>query len=233
MTGENAPSEGEQSSLSEAAAPASGVVAETAAPPEKAPPLGKWLWVLPPVLTALLAFGVAIWGPGFGAGAIAALGAWIVWAIAREAGTRRAPVFALALGAAAGVLLFLLCTQQSAHVFGSPAPAVASHAATPTPTPTPTSTQGASAITCSAEIERSASDASTVSVTGSVAQLPDAAKATTVATSDGRVLATEDSYPDDKGVATIRLSLTSAPGEAVQIRTEVRVGAQILQSCGW
>ncbi|MDR6972034.1 hypothetical protein [Leifsonia shinshuensis] len=227
MTGENTPHEGEQSSPSEAAPTASDAAAETAAPSEKSPVFGKWLWAIPPVLTVLLAFGVAAWGAGFGAAAIAALGAWIVWAIAREAGARRAPAFAVAWGVTAGVLLWLLCTQQSVHVFGSPTPVAASRSVTPAPT------QTATAITCNARIERSTTDSEVVSVTGTISRLPDAARAITVATSDGHVLATEDSYADSRGVATIRLTFASSSGETVQVRTEVRVGAQIVQSCGW
>lgn len=63
--------------------------------------------------------------------------------------------------------------------------------------------------------------------------LPDAAQVTTIATSDGRTLATEDSYPDGKGVASIHVTVKSPPGETVQVRAEVRVGAKVVQTCRW
>lgn len=207
MTGENAHPEEEQS------------------PPQRSgPALGKAIWVWPPLLTAALAAGVSIWGGGFGAAAIAALGAWIVWAIAREASPNRSRVWAVAWGVGAGVVLMLLCTQQSAHIFASPSPP-----ATATPTPT----RSASAIICAAEVERNLTEDSSVAVTGSIRGLPDGAQVTTSATSAGQTLATEDSYPDDEGVAAIRLTVTPPRGETVQVRAEVRVGAKVMQTCRW
>jgi hypothetical protein len=207
MTGKNAHPEGEQS------------------PPERSgASLGKAIWVWPPLLTVALAAGVSIWGGGFGAAGIGALGAWIVWAIAREASPNRSRVWAVAWGVAAGVVLMLLCTQQSALIFGSP---------TTAGTATATPTRGASEVICAAEVERSLTEDSSVAVTGSILGLPDGAHVTTVATSAGRTLATEDSYPDGKGVAAVSVTVTPSQSETVQIRAEVRVGATVLQTCLW
>lgn len=210
MAGEDARPEGEQPS------------------PERAgSALGRWIWVWPPLLTAVLALGVSAWGVGFGAGAIAVLGAGIVGVIAYEASAKRSPLWALALGAAAGILLFLLCTQQSALVFGSPATAGAPS------TPTLTSTKSTNDIVCAAAVERNLSGASRVAVTGSITGLPDAAQVTTIVTSDGRTLASEHSYPDGEGVATLDLAIQPAPTGAVNVRTEVRIGPEVVQTCQW
>jgi hypothetical protein len=207
------------------------MTAENAHPEDKRSPpersgrsLGKAIWVWPPLLTAALAAGVSIWGGGFGAVAIGGLAAWIVWAIAREASPNRGRVWAVAWGVAAGVVLMLLCTQQSALIFGSP---TAASTATATPT------GSASEVICAAEVLQNLTEDSSVAVTGSIMGLPDGAQVTTVATSAGRTLATVDSYPDGKGVAAVSVSVTPSPGETVQIRAEVRVGAEVMQTCLW
>lgn len=202
---------------------------EQSPPGRSGPALGKAIWVWPPLLTAALAAGVSTWGVGFGAAAIAALGAWIVWAISRDASPDRSRVWAVAWGVAAGIVLLLLCTQQSAHIFGSP---TATGTPAPTPTPTQTSTS-ASGIVCAAEVERNPTEDSSVAVRGSIMGLPDAAQVTTTATSGGLTLATADSYPNGEGVATIHVTVTSPLSESVQVRAEVRVGAEVVQTCLW
>ncbi|MEV8213993.1 hypothetical protein [Leifsonia sp. NPDC077715] len=189
--------------------------------------LGKWIWMWPPLLTLLFALGVSAWGVGFGVGAIAVLGAGIVAAIAYEVSKKRSPLWALALGAAAGILLYLLAMHQSALVFGSSPTVGASSTSTPTPT------ESATNIICTPAVERNLSGASSLAVTGSITGLPSGAKVTTVVKSDGSTLASEDSYPNGEGIATLDLAIRPAPSGAVSVRSEVRIGPQVLQTCQW
>lgn len=184
-------------------------------------------WLLPSALVAVLALGVSLFGGSFGAGAIAVGGAWAATVFVRDLRTDAGWTVPVAAGMVAGVVLWLLCSQQIAWIFATQTSTSQSrgHGSDTVPAPTPI---------CSGEVQRVAQGPRSTIISTNVSGLPAGSQVTAVASSNaGTSLASLVSHPDSRGVAPLSLTLDVPLATPVTVRAEVRVGTTLLRECVW